>query len=203
MDLSAIIVYDDHRTECAYYNLNPTGAIHSGDIQQIPDMVGAAEYIELDIPALAHDGARYVIFNVSAYTSGGIHPTVRVGWMDSKYPMKVSNETGVAYDPSTVQFSARVAGLDSHDQLVFGILDISRRSIAWLEMADNGQIARNIDINKVKALMDKLSQRMSIGQLLLLRAEGLGQRRIDSPAEGAEVFRATPADIAHVAGFLG
>ncbi len=203
MDLSAIIVYDDHRTECAYYNHNPTGAIHSGDIQQIPDMVGAAEYIELDIPALAHDGARYVIFNVSAYTSGGIHPTVRVGWMDSKYPMKVSSETGVAYDPSTVQFSARVAGLDSHDQLVFGILDISRRSIAWLEMADNGQIARNIDINKVKALMDKLSQRMSIGQLLLLRAEALGQRRIDSPAEGAEVFRATPADIAHVAGFLG
>ncbi len=202
MDLSAIITYPDHTDNCAYYDLNPLGAIHSGDIQQIPDNVGAAEYIELDIPALSAAGATHVAFIASAYTAGGVSPTVKVGWMDSCYPMKVDNKTGVAFDPSTVQFSTRLDTETPYDSIVFGVLDIKTRQVIWAEMLLNAQIARNIDMKQIAAHIRKLEHRISTGELLAMRAEAQGQTITDKPEDADETFTTEPASFARVAALL-
>jgi len=202
MDLSAIILYPERKEECAYYNLNPVGAIHSGDIQQIPDKVGAAEYIELSIPVLKKAGARYVAFTASAYTDGGVDPTVKVGWMDSKFPMKVDDRTGVAYDPSTVQFSTRLNAQSVFDSVAFGVLDIEKREVVWLELALDGQYARTIDTQAITVLLKKLDKRMSIGEFLALRAEVGGQTRLDDPNDADETFTTSSTDISRAAGLL-
>lgn len=101
MDLSCRITFDNYTTdECAFYNLSCVGAKHSGDIRSIPEMVGTAEYIELSMPDLLAAKAKYVMFTCNAYSCGTLSPNLVVGWMDSAYPMQLSEETGVAYDPS-------------------------------------------------------------------------------------------------------
>ena len=202
MDLSAIITYPDHSEDCAYYNLNPLGAIHSGDIQHIPDNVGAAEYIEIDIPALDAAGAVYVAFAASAYTAGGVSPTVRIGWMDAKYPMKVDNETGVAFDPSTVQFSTRMDTETLFDTIIFGVLDIKAREVILIEMLLKGQRAADISIKQILTHLKKLEKRMSIGSLLSIRAKARGQRITDDPTTADECFLADPAGFASVAAII-
>lgn len=202
MDLSAVIVYPNRTEDCAYFNLNPLGAVHSGDIQHIPDMVGAAEYVELDIPALRKAGALYVVFVVAAYTAGALDPTVKVGWMNSEYPMKVDDATGVAYDPATVRFAARVQPNPRYDRMVFGVFDIVKSKILWLELSDSGQTCENLDIEAVKTLMRKFESRMSTGELLGLRAEALGQQRVDDPALADEAYTFSPVDLARVAAML-
>ena len=53
MDLSCRICFGDGKAEaCAFYRLQATGARHSGDIREIPDRVGTAEYIELQLSEL-------------------------------------------------------------------------------------------------------------------------------------------------------
>ena len=101
MDLScSISLPNDEVAECVYYNLTCVGAKHSGDIRSIPDMVGTAEYVELSIPELQEAQAKYVTFTCNAYSCGSLSPNLVVGWMNSAYPMTVSEEKGVAYDPS-------------------------------------------------------------------------------------------------------
>ncbi len=77
--------------------------MHSRDIQQIPEKVGTAEYIDLDLDQLSRAKAKYVSFTCNAYSGGSISPNLVVEWMDSKYPMRISKKTGIAYDPSCVQ----------------------------------------------------------------------------------------------------
>ena len=199
MDLSAIISYPDHTDDCAYYNLSPAGAVHSGDIQYIPDRVGAAEYIELDIPALEKHGATHVAFIASAYTSGGVSPTAKIGWMDSRNPMKVDNETGVAFDPSTVQFSTRLDTETPYDSIVFGDLDIKSRQVIWAELLIKGQMARSISITQIMAHVSKLENRMSIGRLLEIRAKAQGQTITGLAEEADEVFTTDTATFARKA----
>lgn len=190
LDLSAAIQYDDHTDECAYYDLNPLGAVHSGDIQNIPDNVGAAEYIELDIPALAAAGARSVLFAVNAYSVGAITPTARVGWMDCAHPMAVDNATGVAYDPSTVQFAADIRPENVHGGIIFGVLDIESRQIMWLEMGANTQNLAQFDLRTVNALCTKLRSRMSIGTFLTIMATAQHRPIVSSPDEAETVYDA-------------
>ncbi len=185
LDLSAAIQYADHTDECAYYNLSPNGAVHSGDIQNIPDNVGAAEYIELDLPVLAEAGAQSVLFAVNAYSVGSITPTARVGWMDCAHPMAVDNKTGVAYDPSTVQFAADIRPENVHGGIIFGVLDVASRQIMWLEMSANTQNLAQFDLRTVNALCLKLRSRMSIGTFLSIMAAAQ-QRPVVAMAEDAE-----------------
>jgi hypothetical protein len=170
MDLSCHIALP-HATEvCSYYNLTAPGAKHSGDIRSIPNKVGTAEYIELDINELNPVGAQYVVFTCNAYSNGAISPNLVVGWMNSAYPMKISEKTGVAYDPSCVQHQVRVSkGLSKG--LVFGVLDVSAREIIWLEMPFGGQIVANMDAKNVEALIAKLKSKTTIGNLLAIKAQ--------------------------------
>ena len=179
MDVSCHITLS-HKTEvCSYYNLTASGAKHSGDIRSIPDKVGTAEYIELDINELTRVGAQYVTFTCNAYSNGAISPNMVVGWMNSAYPMKISEKTGVAYDPSCVQHQVRVSkGLSKG--LVFGVLDVAAREIIWLEMPFGGQTVANMDARNIEAFLTKLRSKTTIGNLLAIKAQAQNIEIIDT-----------------------
>jgi hypothetical protein len=189
MDLSCAIAMSDGIVfECAYYSLTAPGAKHSGDIIHIPDQVGAAEYIELTLPELERAGAKYVSFTCNAYSNGALSPNLMVGWMNSAYPMTISNETGVAYDPSCVQHLVRISESNLSKGMVFGVLDVAAREIYWLEMPFMGQTVHDLDLKTMEALLKRLKEKLSIGQLLDLKREAQGLTLVDTPEKADEVY---------------
>lgn len=189
MDISCHFAFKNGKTEdCAYYCLKATGAKHGGDIRAIPEMVGTAEYIELSLPELAEAGAKYVTFTANAYSCGALSPNLVVGWMDSAYPMKVSEKTGVAYDPSCVQHMVRISESNLSRGLVFGVLDVDEREITWLEMPFISQNIQGCDFTAVNALLQRLRNKLSIGQLLEIKAEAQHLSLAPSPDEADEAY---------------
>ena len=189
MDISCHIAFENGKTEdCAYYRLKATGAKHGGDIRAIPEMVGTAEYIELSLPELAEAGAKYVTFTANAYSCGALSPNLVVGWMNSAYPMKVSEKTGVAYDPSCVQHMVRISESNLSRGLVFGVLDVDEREITWLEMPFIFQNIQGCDFTAVNALLQRLRNKLSIGQLLEIKAEAQHLSLAPSPDEADEAY---------------
>lgn len=189
MDISCHIAFENGKTEdCAYYRLKATGAKHGGDIRAIPEMVGTAEDIELSLPELAEAGAKYVTFTANAYSCGALSPNLVVGWMNSAYPMKVSEKTGVAYDPSCVQHMVRISESNLSRGLVFGVLDVDEREITWLEMPFISQNIQGCDFTAVNALLQRLHNKLSIGQLLEIKAEAQHLSLAPSPDEADEAY---------------
>ena len=189
MDLSARITLPGNKIgECSYYNLTCVGAKHSGDIRSIPEMVGTAEYIELSLPELEKAEARYVTFTCNAYSVGSLSPNLVVGWMDSAYPMKVSEKNGVAYDPSCVQHMVRISEGNLSKGLVFGILDVAKREIIWLEMPFTSQTLRGADGKSVEALLHKLETKLTIGELLDMKAKAQELTLVESADEADEAY---------------
>lgn len=188
MDLSCRISYEDKIEECAYYSLTCTGAKHSGDIRSIPEMVGTAEYIELSLPELEAAGAKYAIFTCNAYSCGSLSPNLVVGWMNSSYKMEISEKDGVAYDPSCVQHMVRVTDDNLSKGLVFGVLDIAKREIIWLEMPIMGQTLRSAKSQDIEALLIKLERKLKIGELLKMKAESQGLEIVDSAEQADESY---------------
>ena len=174
--------------ECAYYNLTCVGAKHSGDIQSIPEMVGTAEYIELSLPELEAAGAKYVDFSCNAYTTGALSPNMVVGWMNSAHPMEVSQKNGVAYDPSCVQHMVRVSEGNLSKGLIFGVLDVAKREIIWLEMPFTAQTLRGADSVSIEALLHKLETKLSIGQLLDMKAKAQNLTLVENAEDADEVY---------------
>ena len=186
MDLSARVTLPNGQiAECAYYNLTCVGAKHSGDIRSIPEMVGTAEYIELSLPELEAAGAVYVTFTCNAYSTGALSPNLVVGWMDSANPMKISEEKGVAYDPSCVQHMVRISEGNLSKGLVFGVLDVAKREIIWLEMPFTAQTMRGVNSESIEALLHKLESKLSIGELLDMKAKAQNLTLVED-AEGAD-----------------
>lgn len=201
MDLScSISLPNDEVAECVYYNLTCTGAKHSGDIRSIPDMVGTAEYVELSIPELEEAQAKYVTFTCNAYSCGSLSPNLVVGWMNSAYPMTVSEEKGVAYDPSCVQHMVRVSEGNLTKGLVFGVLDVARREIIWLEMPFTAQTLREADSASVEALLHKLEAKLSVGELVEMKAKAQNLAIVTSAEDADEAYTyewaLNPADVA-------
>ena len=187
MDLSCVVTYAKKTNFCSYSRLVIPGCKHSGDILHIPEKVGTAEYIDVNVVELAEKDALYVSFTCNAYSRGEISPGLVVGWMDSKFPMKISKKTGVAYDPSCVQQQIRVTQTLKKG-LVFGVLDVQKREIIWLEMAFGGQVVQNLSSAGVQALLAKLESKMNIGQLLKLKAGAQNLTVVDNPDEADEVY---------------
>ncbi|AYN04670.1 hypothetical protein [Flavobacterium sp. 140616W15] len=183
MDLSCHIAYENSADICSFSRLETTGCKHSGDIRYIPNKIGTAEYININIAELAKANAKFVTFTCNAYSNGSITPNLIVGWMNSKHPMKISEKTGVAYDPSCVDHQVRVTQ-NVAKGLVFGVLDVAKKEIIWLEMTFGGQVVQGLDYKGVKALLSKLSSKLNIGSLLTLKAE----------AQGLEIVETTTAD---------
>ena len=189
MDLSCrIAMPNGYVEECGFFNLTCAGAKHSGDIQHIPNMVGTAEYIELSLPELEKVNAKYVAFTCNAYSNGALSPNLVVGWMDSANPMKISEETGVAYDPSCVQHAVRISEGNLSKGLVFGVLDVTKREIIWLELSFTSQTVRGLDSASIEALLHKLEAKLSIGQLLDIKAQAQHLTKVETPDEADEAY---------------
>ena len=175
MDLSARVTLPNGQiAECAYYNLTCVGAKHSGDIRSIPEMVGTAEYIELSLPELEAAGAVYVTFTCNAYSTGALSPNLVVGWMDSSNPMKISEEKGVACNLSK--------------GLVFGVLDVAKREIIWLEMPFTAQTMRGANSESIEALLHKLESKLSIGELLDMKAKAQSLTSVENAEKADEAY---------------
>ena len=189
MDLSARITLPNNVIEeCAFYKLTCVGAKHSGDIQTIPEMVGTAEYIELSLPELEAAGAKYVDFSCNAYTTGALSPNLVVGWMNSANPMEISKENGVAYDPSCVQHMVRISEGNLSKGLIFGVLDVAKREIIWLEMPFTAQTLRGADGESIEALLHKLETKLSIGQLLDMKAKAQNLTLVENVDEADDIY---------------
>jgi hypothetical protein len=188
MDLSCHIAYETRSDICSFSRLTTTGCQHSGDIRSIPNKIGTAEYININIDELAKADAKFVTFTCNAYSNGSITPNLVVGWMNSKYPMKISERTGVAYDPSCVDHQVRVTQ-NVAKGLVFGVLDVAKREIVWLEMTFGGQVVQGLDFKGVQALLAKLNSKLNIGKLLQLKAEAQGLTIIENE-NADEVYNA-------------
>ena len=200
MDLSARIALANGKvSECAYYSLQGVGAKHSGDIQHIPEMVGTAEYIELSLPDLEAAGAKYVTFTCNAYSTGALSPNLVVGWMDSAYPMEISEKNGVAYDPSCVQHMVRISEGNLSKGLVFGVLDVAKREIIWLEMPFTAQTLRGADAASIEALLHKLETKLSVGELLDIKAKAQNLTLAENAEDADEAYTyewaLNPADV--------
>ena len=123
-----------------------------------------------------------------------------VGWMNSAYPMTISNETGVAYDPSCVQHMVRISEANLAKGLVFGVLDVAAREIYWLEMPFSGQTVQDLDLKTMEALLNRLKNKLSIGQLLDLKREAQGLTLVEDKENADEIYTyewaLNPADVA-------
>lgn len=189
MDLSCVTAFADGRAEYCYFgNLTCTGAKHSGDIRSIPPMVGTAEYIELSLSELEAANARYVTFSCNAYSRGSLSPNLVVGWMSSEKPMQISKRTGVAYDPSCVQQMIRISENNLSKGLIFGVLDVPKREITWLEMPFTSQVIHAADMTSVEALLRKLAAKVSVGELLKLKAKAQKLISIATASEADEAY---------------
>ncbi len=189
MDLSARIALANGKvSECAYYSLRGVGAKHSGDIRSIPEMVGTAEYIELSLPELDAAGAKYVTFTCNAYSTGALSPNLVVGWMNSAYPMVVSERNGVAYDPSCVQHMVRISEGNLSKGMVFGVLDVAKREIIWLEMPFTAQTLRGANATSIESLLHKLEAKLSVGELLDIKVKAQKLVIVDNAEDADEAY---------------
>ena len=200
MDLSARIARANGKvSECAYYSLKCVGAKHSGDIRSIPEMVGTAEYIELSLPELEAAEAKYVTFTCNAYSVGALSPNLVVGWMDSANPMKISEKKGVAYAPSCVQHMVRISEGNLSKGLVFGVLDVAKREVIWLEMPFTSQTLRGANSEAIEALLHKLEAKLSIGQLLDMKVKAQNLTIVENVEDADEAYTyewaLNPADV--------
>lgn len=200
MDLSCRIALPNNETaECAFYNLKCVGAKHSGDIRFIPEMVGTAEYIELSMHELKAAKAKYVTFTCNAYSCGSLSPNLVVGWMDSAYPMMLSEQTGVAYDPSCVQHMVRISENNLSKGLVFGVLDVEKSEIIWLEMPFTSQTIDGMDSTSIEALLRKLEAKVSVGELLDMKLKAQNLQLAPTAEEADEAYTyewaLNPADV--------
>ena len=160
-------------------NLVEIGCKHSGDIRHVPEKVGTAEYIDIDVTELENAGADYVLFTCNAYSMGSLSPAMSVGWMDSKYPMSISETSGVAYDPSCVQQQVRITQSLAKG-LILGVLKIKNKEITWLEMPFAGQLVQGVNTQSVELMLNKLSSKLNVGALLKLKAEAQGLEIVDT-----------------------
>jgi hypothetical protein len=189
IDLSARIALANGKvSECAYYSLRCVGAKHSGDIRSIPEMVGTAEYIELSMPELEKANAKYVTFTCNAYSVGALSPNLVVGWMDSANPMKISEKKGVAYDPSCVQHMVRISEGNLSKGLVFGVLDVAKREIIWLEMPFTAQTMRGANSEAIEALLHKLEAKLSVGELIDMKVKAQNLILVEKVEDADEVY---------------
>lgn len=189
MDLSCRICFDDGKAEaCAFYRLQATGARHSGDIREIPDRVGTAEYIELQLSELQAAKVRHVVFTCNAYSCGDLSPHLVVGWMDADKPMRVSERNGVAYDPSCVRHRVRISESNLSKGLVFGILFVESREIMWLEMPIEGQTVLSLRDGAVETFVEHLRRKIKVGEMLRLKAQAQGMTLVERPDEADERY---------------
>jgi hypothetical protein len=71
--------------------------------------------------------------------------------------------------------------------MVFGVLDVQQNRIAWLELPFGGQVAQQLDARNIQSMLKKLAARLTIGDLLLVKAEAQGLQWIEN-AQADEMY---------------
>ena len=94
----------------------------------------------------------------------------------------------MAYDPSCVQHAVRISEGNLSKGLVFGILDVTKREIIWLEMPFTSQVIHDADSASIEALLHRLENKLSIGELLAMKAEAQHLTLVTSPADADEAY---------------
>ena len=123
--------------------------------------------------------------------------------MDSKFPMIVSEKTGVAYDPSCVNHQVRISEGNLSKGLVFGVLDIEEHVITWLEMPFGGQITHQLNLQQLMGFLQKLEARHSLGEILAIKQSAQNLELVDDPSLADEIYDYQWAlDAAKVSGLL-
>ena len=102
--------------------------------------------------------------------------------------MQLSEETGVAYDPSCVQHMVRIKENDLSKGLVFGVLDVTTREVIWLEMPFASQTIQGKSSADVELFLERLSKKTTIGELLMIKAEAQSIEIIDNVDEADEKY---------------
>ena len=102
--------------------------------------------------------------------------------------MSISEETGVAYDPSCVQHMVRISEKNLSRGLVFGVLDVAKREIIWLEMPNMARTIGRADIASVMALLKGLEAKLTVGELLDMKAKAQNLKPVDTPEEADEAY---------------
>lgn len=201
MDLSCHISGPEPHT-VAYFNLKCFGAEHSGDIRSIPNMLGVAEYIDLDLKKLDQIRAEYVTFTCNAYTGGCLSPNLVVGWMNAKEKMNVSERNGVSYNLACVQHAIRIGENNLSKGLVFGVLDVPKREIIWMEMPFPEQTIFGYAPSEVKALIRRLEEKFTVGKLLEIKAKAqlldIVQNAGDADESYTNDWALNPADVSQL-----
>ena len=71
---------------------------------------------------------------------------------------------------------------------MFGVLDVAGREIVWLEMSFTSQNIESLDIKSVEALLRRLTEKVSVGQLLSMKAEAQGMTLVATSADATEAY---------------
>ncbi|MGW7089535.1 MXAN_6230/SCO0854 family RING domain-containing protein [Streptomyces sp. NPDC054871] len=132
LDLS-VALYDDlwrFVGLCDYTHLAYAGgaARHSGDLTSAPAPHGATEYLDLDLPRLAHVGVRFVVPAVLSYNNVPFDelPDAFAGFM------AVEGTKRAVYDPRTVRQRFDLAG-DAALRVPM-IIDLRARRAWWADV---------------------------------------------------------------------
>lgn len=82
----------------------------------------------------------------------------------------------------------RISEANLSKGLVFGVLDIAKREIIWLEMPFTSQIIHDADSKSIEAILHRLEEKISIGELLELKAKGQNLKLADSAVGSDEAY---------------
>ena len=106
---------------------------------------------------------------------------------------------GVAYDPSCVQHMVRISEGNLAKGLVFGVLDVGKREIIWLEMPFTAQTIQGASAASIEALLHKLEAKLSIGEFVGIKADAQNLKLVDNAEEADESYTyewaLNPADV--------
>ena len=72
--------------------------------------------------------------------------------------------------------------------LVFGVLDVAKREIIWLEMPFTSQTLRGADATSIEALLHKLESKLSVGQLLDMKAKAQNLVTVEKAEDADEAY---------------
>lgn len=135
IDLSAAIFDENWRyvEHVSYTNLRSQKyrAYHSGDITNggRPGGKGVAEFLDVDIDAVAKNAGRYIVYQVFSFTGQKFSdiPNVRFGWMERE-----DVNSGEIFEPSTVEMKMDLTAESTIAVPV--IFDCVERRFIWCDM---------------------------------------------------------------------
>lgn len=135
IDLSAAIYDENWRyvEHVSYMNLrsHKYRAYHSGDITNGGSVNGngVAEFLDVDIDAVAKNAGRYIVYQVYNYTSQKFSelPNCRFGWME-----RADVDSGEIFEPTTVEMKMDLTAEGTTAIPV--IFDCVERKFIWCDM---------------------------------------------------------------------